>query len=173
MSLQGQRLPDGPCGLASAGIVRRRRGSERTLNPSKAGEEGSSFVTPRSTDPLRWVHQPAGLLGQHRVPGALPLRFLPALSLGPPMREKPQAWKFCLGALSSPGERVLLEVLRDLLGQSWGEVAAEDELCFLLSPQQLGAAHSQPKECAPLAPASPGHGNSLWGARCFHNMFQK
>lgn len=55
----------------SAGIVRkrrrRRRGSERSLDPSKAGEEGSSFVTPRSTDPLRWVHQPAGCLGQQRV----------------------------------------------------------------------------------------------------------
>lgn len=63
MSLQGQWLPDRPCGPASAGIVRRRRASERSLNPSKAGEEGSSFVMPRSTDPLRWVPQPAGCLG--------------------------------------------------------------------------------------------------------------
>lgn len=119
--------------------MRRRRGSERTLNPSKAGEEGSSLVTPRSTDPLRWVHQPAGCFGQRRVPCALPLRFLPALSVGscadfPFLSHEGEvtfAWVLC----AAPGS----ESCSRCCGVCWGRAGEKQWLgvssasCFPLS----------------------------------------
>lgn len=62
----------------------------------------------RSTDPLRWVCQPTRRLGQQR--GALPLRFLPALSVGNQSFSCRAFHKggeqglqaACLGALSDP-----------------------------------------------------------------------
>lgn len=161
---------------ASAWVVR-RRGSERTLKPRRDGEKGSFFVTQRSTDPLRWEHQPARRLGQQR--GALPLRFLPALSVGDQ--------SFSCGALRKGGEQGLsaacLAALPDpglvpgnvscasccdtcsciAPGRAGEKQQAKASSAFCFPLQHLRAARSQLNGRALLAPSTPGCRDSLGG----------
>lgn len=87
---------------ASPGVVR-RRGSERTFEPRRGGEEGKAT---RSTDPLRWVPQPAAAEGSRGVLG-LGGSFQPFLR--------------ALGAVESLGR---LAAPRDP-ASSWGTVLAQ------------------------------------------------
>lgn len=83
VSPQGQWLPDGP-GECWGCEEEEEEGKSEDCQSKQSWGRGKFFVTPRSTDPLHWVHQPAGCLGQQGVPCVLPLRFLPALPWGLP-----------------------------------------------------------------------------------------